>query len=87
MFVTKKGKTIYTNVCKLKQRKESEETENVKYSVECGTCGLHYIGETGQHYCDRRSQHQRDVTQNKSSNGIYDHVKNNEGHQINWGKV
>ena len=40
-----------------------------------------------QHYCDRRSQHQRDVTQKKLSNGIYDHVKNNEGHQINWGKV
>ena len=41
----------------------------------------------GQHYCDRRSQHQRDVTHKKSSNGIYDHVKNNEGHQIDWGKV
>ena len=86
-FFTKKGETIYTNVCKLKQKKELEERKNVIYAVECGTCGLHYIGETGQHYCDRRSQHQRDVTQKKSSNGIYDHVKNNEGHQIDWGKV
>ena len=86
-FVPKKGETIYTNVCKLKQKKELEERKNVIYAVECETCGLHYIGETGQHYCDRRSQHHRDVTQKKSSNGIYDHVKNNEGHQIDWGKV
>ena len=66
----------------MKQKKELEERKNVIYAVECGTCGLHYIGETGQHYCDSRSQHHRDVTQKKSSNGIYDHVKNNEGHQI-----
>ena len=86
-FVPKRGETIYTNVCKLKQKKELEERKNVIYAVECGTCGLHYIGGTGQHCCDRRSQHQRNVTQKKSSNGIYDHVKNNEGHQTDWGKV
>ena len=38
-FVPKKGETIYTNVCKLKQKKELEERKNVIYAVECGTCG------------------------------------------------
>jgi hypothetical protein len=43
-FVPKKGETIYTNVCKLKKKKELEERKNVIYAVECETCGLHYIG-------------------------------------------
>ena len=60
-FVLKKGKTIYTNVCKLKQKKELKERKNVINAVECGMCGLHCIGKTGQHECDRRSQHQRNV--------------------------
>ena len=33
-FVPKKGETIYTNVCKLKQKKELEERKNVIYAVE-----------------------------------------------------
>ena len=41
-FVPMKGETTYTNVCKLKQRKDSEEIKNVIYAVECGKCGLHY---------------------------------------------
>ena len=32
-FVPKKGETIYTNVCKLKQKKELEERKNVTYAV------------------------------------------------------
>jgi len=49
------------------------------YTIECETCGLHYIGETGQHFCDRRDQHNRDVKQKKSSNALYDHVKEKRG--------
>ena len=55
-YIPKRGETIYTNVCKLKQKVELENWKNVVYSVECETCGLNYIGETGQHYCDRRDQ-------------------------------
>ena len=86
-YVPKRGETIFTNVCKLKQKIELEDWKNVVYTIECETCGLHYIGETGQHFCDRRDQHNRDVKQKKSSNALYDHVKNNEGHKINWGKI
>ena len=42
------------------------------------------MGETGQHFCDRRSQHQRDVKNKKPSNGLYAHLKENKGHKINW---
>ena len=41
-------------------------------------------GETGQHFCDRRSQHQRDVKNKKPSNGLYAHLKENKGRKINW---
>ena len=85
--IPKSGETIYTNVCKLKQKVELENWKNVVYSVECETCGLNYIGETGQHYCDRRDQHKSDINQRKTSNALYDHKMKNEGHKINWEKV
>jgi hypothetical protein len=66
---------------------ELEDYKNVVYAVECETCGVQYIGETGQHFCDRRNQHQRDIRQKKLSNGFYDHLERNEGHVINWEKV
>ena len=33
------------------------------------------------------NQHQRDIRQKKLSNGFYDHLERNEGHEINWEKV
>ena len=84
--VPKKGETLYSHVCKLKQKKEKDEHKDVIYSVPCGTCGVRYVGETGQHYCDRRSQHQRDIKNKKVTNGFYSHMKKNGGHQIEWGK-
>jgi hypothetical protein len=30
-----------------------EECKDVVYSVPCGDCGVRYIGETGQHFCER----------------------------------
>ena len=38
----------------------------------------------GQHFSDRRSQHQRDVKNKKPSNGLYAHLKENKVHKINW---
>ena len=66
---------------------ELEDYKNMVCAVECETCGVQYIGETGQHFCDRRNQHQRDIRQKKLSNGFYDHLERNEGHVINWEKV
>ena len=36
------------------------------------------------HFCDRRSQHQRDVKNKMPSNGLYAHLKENKGHKIYW---
>ena len=66
---------------------ELENWKDVVYSVQCETCGLCYIGETGQHFCDRRDQHKRDINQKKTSNALYDHVTKNEGHKINWENI
>ena len=82
--VPKKGETLYSHLCKLKQKKEKDESKDVVYSIPCDTCRVRYVGETGQHFCDRRSQHQRDVKNKKPSNGLYAHLKENKGHKINW---
>ena len=61
-----------------------EERKNVVYAVPCGDCGIRYFGETGQHFSDRKSQHQRDVKAGKTTNGFFCHVKENAGHKIDW---
>ena len=86
-FVPKKGETLYSKLCKLKHRNDPETRKNVVYAIECETCGVHYVGETGQHFCERRKQHERDVRNKKSTSGIYDHLRNNEGHSVNWAKL
>ena len=86
-YVPKKGETLYTHLCKLKQRVELEDRKNMIYAVECKTCGIQYVGETGQHYCDRRKQHQVDVKNKKTTNSISEHLRHNLDHEINWEKV
>ena len=53
-YVPKKGETLYTHLCKLKQKVELEGQKNVImiYAVKFETCGVQYVDETGQHYCD-----------------------------------
>ena len=57
------------------------------YLVTCGVCGIRYVGKTGQHFCERRSQHQRDVMKRKKTHGFYFHIRENQGHKIDWEKV
>ena len=38
-----RGEPLYTNLCRLKQKVEPEDSKNVVYAVECETCGVHYI--------------------------------------------
>ena len=68
-LVPKTGETIYSNVCKLKQKGEMQECKDVVYSVPCGECGVRYVGETGQHFTERRSQHKRDIEKEKQQMG------------------
>ena len=83
-FVPKRRETIYTNLCKLKQKAKFEDCKDVIYSVPCEKCGVRYIGETGQHFCQRREQHKGDIRNKKESNGFYSHLKRNKGHSVNW---
>ena len=80
--VPKKREILYSHLCKLKQRKKEDEHKDVIYSIPCGACGVRYVGETGQHFCDRRSQHQQDIKNKKMTNGSYSHMKKNDGHEI-----
>ena len=82
--VPKKGEMLYSHLCKLKQKKEKDENKYVVYSIPCDTCRVRYVGETDQHFYDRRTQHQRDVKNRKLSNGLYAYLKANKGHKINW---
>ena len=57
------------------------------YAIECETCGVHYVEQTGQHFCEKRKQHERNVRNEKLTSGIYDHLKNNKGHSLNWARL
>ena len=57
------------------------------YAIECKTYGVYYVEERSQHFCERRKQHARDARNKKSTSGIYDHLKNNKGHSLNWAKL
>ena len=83
-LVPKKQDTIYSNLCKLKQKVDWVECKDVIYSVPCKKCGVRYIGETGQHFCQRTKQHQNDIKNKKTTNGFYAHLRKNKGHSINW---
>ena len=41
----------------------------------------------GQHFCDRRKQHRRDVNNKKSTSGLYMHSKRGEGYLPDWKKA
>jgi len=83
-LVPKKQDTMYSNLCKLKQKVDWVECKDVIYSVPCKKCGVRYIGETGQHFCQRTKQHQNDIKNKKTTNGFYAHLRKNKGHSINW---
>ena len=86
--VMKKGETVYSRVCRgMKIAKEAEERKNVIYMINCKTCKMPYIGETGQFFKMRRKQHRASVRKKEATNGIFDHLKKNKRHTIDWKSV
>ena len=73
---------MYINLCKLKQKVKFEDQKDVIYSVPCKDCKVRYVGETGQHFCDRVKQHQNHVRYKKSTNSFYAHLKSNKNTQL-----
>ena len=47
-FVMKKGTTLASLLCKLKQKTEKEDKKDIDYIINCKSCEMKYIGETGQ---------------------------------------
>ena len=43
--------------------------KNVVYAVKCKTCTTPYIGETSQHWSDRKYQHKNDIKTRKKPMG------------------
>ena len=83
-FVMKRGKILNSELCKLKQQSPPDEKKNVMYEISCKTCGKKYIGETSQRFAKRKYQHKLDVRNCVTTNGIYQHLKHNKEHQIDW---
>jgi len=83
-YAPKKGKTLYDFLCHLKPKIPKENEKDVVYAIPCQNCKMHYVGETSQHFCDRRKQHARDVVNKKETNGIYCHIKTHSSHQPDW---
>ena len=50
-------------------------------------CDVRYLGETGQHFCERRKQHERDIRNKKMTNVFYGHSKGKVGHEPDWNIV
>ena len=74
---------MYTDLCKLKQKLNFVDQKDVIYAVPCKECKVRYVGETGQHFCDRVKQHQNDVKHKKLTNGMMPNKK----HSSDWEKT
>ena len=83
-LVFRKGNTLYNEICKLKLPRPRDESKNVVYVIKCRTCDTPYIGESCQTFKARRSQHKSDVRRRVKTNGIYQHLKANRRHKIDW---
>ena len=75
-FVMKKGTTLASVLCKLKQKTEKAARKNMDYII------LKYVGETRQQFHTPNQLHQGDVKNRVSTHGIYIHLKHNKKHRI-----
>ena len=53
-FVMKKGVTLASLLCKLKQKTEKEDRKDLDYIIKCENCAMKYVGETGQQFRTRK---------------------------------
>ena len=79
-FVIKKGVTLASLLCKLKQKTEKEDRKRL--GLKCETWDMKYVGETGQQFCTRTQQHKQDVKNKIATNGIHNHLKHNRKHKL-----
>ena len=70
------------DIVKIKRPPHLRPTSQV-YSVPCGTCPLHYLGETSRGYTTREAEHRRDLRNHNESNAFVIHA-DKTGHLPSW---
>ena len=61
-----------------------EDCKDVVYYVLFAGCGLRYLGDMGQHFYERRKQHECDIRNRKTTNRFYGHSKGKVGQESDW---
>ena len=67
-------RTLQREFPSVKHRPPTEEKTNVIYKIPCKDCPWNYIGETGRSLKTRKSEHVRNVKQNKDGSNIAKHA-------------
>ena len=82
--VPKKGETLYSHLCKLKQKKEKDESKDVVYSIPCDTCRVQYVGLANISVIEEASTRGMSRIKSLLMESLYAHLKENKEHNINW---
>jgi hypothetical protein len=80
---SKATKTIKSQLCHLKDRREQQEQADVVYKLECKDCDVCYVGETGRQLKERRAEHQKDVEKKSALSNVYQHTRHS-GHAFDF---
>ena len=62
-----------------KTPRDKLQRKDVVYKVDCGECGVSYIGETVQRFTDRAKQHQYCVRTEYDNNGFFVRAAHHHG--------
>ena len=82
----KSTNTLRKNLCRLKDKIETEDKTHIVYCISCKNCDKVYIGETGRHLKNRIQEHQRNIINEEPNSQIYQH-KNLTGHAFDFENV
>ena len=82
--VFKKGRTLEKTLCKFRPKIPKELSRDNIYLKKCNKCSFKYIGESGQTLKQRDIGHKSDINTKKTRSGLFKHIQENPGHEIDW---
>ena len=82
--VFKKGRTLEKTLCKFRPKIPKELSKDNIYLKKCNKCSSKYIGESGQTLKQRDIGHKSDINTKKTRSGLFKHIQENPGHEIDW---
>ena len=83
---SKATRTIKSQVCKIKDRRETLDQANVVYKLECSDCNACYVGETGRLLKERKLEHQKDVRNGSALSNVFQHTSASS-HSFNFNEM